>query len=128
MRESEMFEHVAYTMGIDVKKVIAYSNFHWQQAKVDLNNPTFDVLEIPFLGAFTMTFAKMRSTLKYELKALKRLKKKVEKDPTNSRLIKQFEAQKEYFKNLWKLKQELYDEEFVCRKTRNGKKRNGQSS
>ena len=128
MRDSEMFEQVAYEMGIDVKRVNAYFNFHWQQTKIELNNPTFDVYEIPFLGAFTMTFAKMRSTLKYELKSLKGKRKRLQKDPTNPKLIREFEAQKGYFKNLWKLKQEIYDEEFVRRKTRNGKKGNAKPS
>lgn len=105
MLESELYKKVANDLGISVERVRAYDKHYWKHVKLDLNNPTFDVLEIPFLGSFTITPAKLRSTLKFALRDLKRLRKKIRNDEEISpKLVKNFEDDKQLFKALWKLR------------------------
>lgn len=111
MLESELHKKVADELGIDLERVIAYDKEYWKNVKWEVNNPTWDVLELPFLGSFTITPAKMRSSLRYSLRILKRMRDKIKREAkagkTNTKLIRDFDVQKELFKNLWKLKQEL---------------------
>lgn len=106
MLEHQIHQKVANDLGIPLERVKAYDALYWKQLKIDLNNPTFDVMEVPFLGSFTITPAKLRTTLKFALRDLKRLRKKIstfEEIPPN--LVKHFETDKQLFKDLWKLRE-----------------------
>lgn len=113
MQEIDLYKTVAAKLNIDVQKVIEYDKLQWTNVKLDLNNPTFDILEIPFLGSFTMTRPKLISTLKFSLRILKRMRNKMRRNekqnkPNSAKLIRDMESQKKYFSNLWKLKQQIY--------------------
>lgn len=105
MLEADLYKKIASDMGISVDRVKAYDKHYWKHVKLDLNNPTFDVLEIPFLGSFTITPAKLRSTLKVNLNDLKRLRNKIRKsEEISPNLLRIFEDEKKLFKALWNLR------------------------
>jgi len=117
MLESEMYKKVAEELGISTDKVEAYDKLQWRNISYDLNNPSFDILEVPFLGSFTMTYSKILATLWYELRELKRmrdsLKRKKDKGQYDVKAEIKFEAKKLTFKHLWKLRKEIYDYPYI---------------
>lgn len=113
MTDRELHEKIAEELNIPLERVIAYDNFHWRQLKIDLNNPTFAVMEIPHLGTFTITRNKLYRTLYGRLTSLKNLRKKIQRAKRNPfKLIKKFEAEKEQFSNLWKLRNQMIENRY----------------
>lgn len=94
-----MYERVSRETGVPLQKVKEYDKIMWDFIKVSLNNPTFDVLEIPFMGSFTATLPRIRRTTFVALKRLKRLKAKHLRKPTD-KTKRDLEIQTEYFKRL----------------------------
>lgn len=112
MLDREMYEIVSNQLDVDVKLVEELDKFFWKELKKDLNNPDADVIEVPFLGSFSITRAKMNSTIKYSLRILRKMKEKnirLElKGKLHEKNIRDLEIQKELFRNLWRLKQKIY--------------------
>ena len=107
MRDSEIYKIVSQELGVDIKRVEEYDKKFWQNNKLELNNPDWDVYEIPFFGTWTMTKAKLHRTLKYELRLLKKSKASLLKKPNNTKLRIIYDAAILKFRELWKLKKEL---------------------
>ncbi len=108
MSELELHQRAAKELGVSLERVIEYDKLHWKCLKYDLNNPTFDVMEVPFFGAFKMTKPRFLKALRYSFRQLKGLNKKTKKYPHNEKLMKEYESAVILFKNLWKLKQQVY--------------------
>lgn len=110
MRDKDLYEQVAEQLNLSVKAVEEMDKFFWRNLKKMTNNPESDVIEIPFLGSLSITRAKLNSTMRFSLRNLRRMKKRVinKDDKYYDKKMKDFEIQKELFRNLWKLKNELY--------------------
>lgn len=106
MLQSEIYKKVSEDLNIPVERVIEYDRHMWNYIKISLNNPTFDTLEIPFLGSFNITKVKMGRTLRQSVIILRRLKNKAAKHPNNKKIQDDLEIQIKNFRNLWKLKQQ----------------------
>ena len=106
MTDDEMFKIVAKDLGLPVEKVKDIDRVQWNTIKSFLNNPSFDVLEIPQFCTFVIIQSRMRSTLRYSLRLLKQIKKKHIKYPNSAKYQREYETNKQLFKNLWKLKRE----------------------
>lgn len=106
MLQSEIYKKVADELNIPVERVVDYDKQMWNFIKVSLNNPTFDVMEIPFMGSFTITKVKIGRTLRSSLIILKRLKKKKEKYPDSKKISNDYEIQCKNFRALWNLKKQ----------------------
>lgn len=107
MTEQEIYNYVAEKFDIPVSRVAEYDKKFWEQIKYSLNHPSWDVLEVPFIGSWTITRAKMRRTLKYHISMLKRSRKNLQKLPDSPKVISTHKGNIEIFRELWKLKQEL---------------------
>lgn len=107
MSESEIHQKVANELNIDVNKVVEYDKKFWQHVKLSLNNPDFDVLEIPFFGSFTMTKPKLFRTLRFSIRILRKMNIRLNKNPENGKLRMDIKIQNELFNKLWKLKKEI---------------------
>lgn len=106
MLPSEIYSRVAAQLGIPVHKVIEYDRRQWEFVKDNLNNPVADVIELPYMGSFSITKVKMGRTLRQAIIIMKKSKRSLELNPENTKLKIKFEAYKVLFKQLWKLKQE----------------------
>lgn len=130
MTERELYKKISEELDIPIERIIAYDKLHWKQLKIDMNNPEFAVYELPHLGTFTITPVKLRNTLRYHLKILKDCRKKIQRAKRNNpKLLFRFEAEKENFRRLWKLKNEMIKERYEDfeRQIRNDKKRREKS-
>lgn len=103
---SDMYSRVAAELNIPVSKVMEYDRQQWLFVRDNLNNPVADVIEIPYMGSFSITKVKMGRTLKRNLFLLKKTKRSLEAHPENIKLRIKFEAYKTLFRQLWKLKQQ----------------------
>lgn len=106
MLQSEMYAKVSHSLNIPLDRVIEYDKQMWNFIRLSLNNPTFDVLEIPFLGSFSITKVKMGRTLRSSLIVIRKTRDKLARYPNNAQLKIRLENEKILFRNLWKLKQQ----------------------
>lgn len=107
MTEAEIYKQVSRELEIPLDKVIAYDKALWNHMKSSLNNPYFDVLELPEFGTWVIISSRMRSTLKFELRRLRSIKKGYKKFPNSLKHKNQYEDGCKLFRSLWKLKQKL---------------------
>jgi hypothetical protein len=106
MLQSEMYTRVAHQLDIPIHKVIEYDRQMWSYVRNSLNSPEADVIELPFLGSFSITKVKMGRTLRRSVILLKKIKKRLNARPDDTKLRIKYNYQIELFKKLWKLKQE----------------------
>lgn len=104
-----MYELVSKTTGIPLERVKEYDKQQWDFIKVNLNNPMdkfdFTVLEVPFMGSWTVVPPKVRHTLKVAIARHRRLKEKQKRFPKVDKLKKDVDIYKLQLNKLWKLKQ-----------------------
>lgn len=105
MLQSEIYKKVSEDLNIPEYVIKEYDKQMWNFIKINLNNPTFDTLEIPFLGSFNITKVKMGRTLRQNLIILRRLKLKGLRKPNDRKIQLDIEIQTKQFRNLWNLKQ-----------------------
>lgn len=103
---SDIYARVASELNIPVSKVVEYDRRQWEFIKDSLNNPVADVIEVPYMGSFSITKVKMGRTLRQAIILLKKSKRSLELHPENTKLRIKHESYKELFRKLWKLKQE----------------------
>lgn len=106
MTDQQIYQKVSKQLGVSVDKVAAYDKAQWNQIKMMLNNPCFDVLEVPMLCTWVVIPSRMNSTLKYSIRVMRKYKRALAEKPNSERTKAAFEDSKRLFKELWKLKKE----------------------
>lgn len=105
MTDEQIYALASKRLKISSDIIAVCDKVHWKHVKDSLQNPDADVLEIPQFGTWVIINSRMRSTLKFSIRILRRIKKRLS-NPKDKRAVREWEDNVRLFRNLWKLKQE----------------------